>query len=493
VDGCQVTGTRLRHAISNDGTKAYWTYVPEASQHEHSQLLVRVNDSETLQLDKHQSGAGTASGNGVFWTASADGSVAYFTDTERLVAGANPATGAPDLYRYELGTENPLSDLTKGMVPGGVQGVVGASDDGSYVYFVAQAVLTGGVEENAAGQRAQAGKDNLYLYHEGAQTFIATLSSLDSGDWSAEPRLLSTRVSADGKHLAFVSVEAPELAGYDNTIATGEHCQYGLSVEGNATLFGSPQCSQAFLYDAAAGSGPGRLSCVSCNPSGSRPLGPTTVPGWTNGFEGPRFLSDNGSRFFFESFDSLLPADVNGKLDVYEFERPGEGSCSETNTNYDPVSSGCHFLVSSGKSSDESFLIDASENGNDVFFSTRQSLVGWDVNENYDVYDGRVDGGFAEPVTPEPSCKDEAGCLSTAMTAPSLLAPLTPAFSGPGNPKPILSKPVVSKHVTHQKKHAKKKHVKKKHVKKRRVKKRRVKERHKKKARNQASKGRARR
>jgi hypothetical protein len=483
-EGCKVTGSRLRHAISNDGAKAFWTYVPEESKHERSQLLVRVNGSETLQLDKHQSGAGTGSGNGVFWTASAEGSVAYFTDTERLVAGANPATGAPDLYRYELGTESPLSDLTKGTVPGGVQGVVGASDDGSYVYFVAQAVLGGGEEENATGQKAQAGKDNLYLYHEGVPTFIATLSSKDGGDWSANPRELTARISPDGKHLAFLSVEAPELVGYDNMIAEGEHCQYDLGVEGNATLADAPRCLQAFLYDVGTGSGPGRLSCVSCNPSGSRPLGPTIVPGWTNGFEGPRFLSDNGSRFFFESFDSLLPGDVNGELDVYEFERPGEGSCNETNPNYDTVSDGCHFLVSTGRSSAESFLIDASSDGSDVFFSTRQSVVGWDVNDNYDVYDRRVDGGFAEPATPAAPCADETGCLSSAMTPPSLLASSTPGFNGPGNPTPTtLSKPAANKHAKQKKHVAKKKHVKKKPVKKK----------HKKNGRNQASKGRARR
>ncbi len=490
IEGCQVTRTRLYHAISNDGRKAFWTYIPEASKYEHSQLLVRVNGNETLQLDKHQSGAGTGSGNGVFWTASADGSVAYFTDTEKLVAGANPASGAPDLYRYELGSPTPLSDLTKSLVPGGVQGVVGASDDGSYVYFVAQAVLSGGQEENAVGQKAQAGRDNLYLDHEGVVTFIATLSSVDQGDWTGEPRQLSARVSPDGRHLAFMSVEAPGLAGYDNTIATGEHCQYNLSPEGNVELEGTAQCSQAFLYDVpSAGAGPGALTCVSCNPSGSRPSGPTVVPGWSNGFEGPRFLSDNGARFFFESFDALLPADVNGKLDVYEFERSGEGSCSETNANYDPVSGGCHFLISSGKSSDESYLIDASADGRDVFFSTRQPLVGWDVNENYDVYDRRVDGGFAEPVAPTRPCGSEAECLSTAMTQPLIQTPSTPGFNGPGNPQPVPFKPSVGKHAPQKKKHVKQKHVKKKHVKKKRVKKKTRKQ----KGRGQSEKGRARR
>ena len=66
---------------------------------------------------------------------------------------------------------------------------------------------------------------------------------------------------------------------------------------------------------------------------------------------------------------------------------------------FDPTSGGCHFLLSDGKSEDESYLVDASANGRDVFFSTRQSLVGWDANDNYDVYDAREGGGFPEPGT----------------------------------------------------------------------------------------------
>ena len=39
-----------------------------------------------------------------------------------------------------------------------------------------------------------------------------------------------------------------------------------------------------------------------------------------------RYLSNNG-RLFFDSADSLVAADVNGKEDVYEFEPAGVGGC----------------------------------------------------------------------------------------------------------------------------------------------------------------------
>ena len=43
---------------------------------------------------------------------------------------------------------------------------------------------------------------------------------------------MRARVTPDGRHLAFLSIEAEKLAGYDNTIAAGEHCQYAPSEDG---------------------------------------------------------------------------------------------------------------------------------------------------------------------------------------------------------------------------------------------------------------------
>ena len=53
-------------------------------------------------------------------------------------------------------------------------GVVTASEDGSYVYFVAEGRLT--TQANSEQEEPVSGKPNLYLYHEGAVKFIATLA-----------------------------------------------------------------------------------------------------------------------------------------------------------------------------------------------------------------------------------------------------------------------------------------------------------------------------
>lgn len=422
-EGNCTTGTRIvSRVISDDGRRAFWTHFPKSGPR---RLLVRIDGEETVQLDAKAGGPGQ-SGGGVFQTASTDGSRAFFIADSKLTSGA--AEGS--LYRYDLeAASSPLTSLTptSGSEAAGVQGVVGASEDGSYVYFVATGVLSG-EEVSSIGQKAIAGKNNLYLWHEGEAgvRFVANLAAADFTDWELEPRRKSARVTPDGRHLAFTSTEAEALAGYDNGRASGAGCQVDEAAGDSNSL-----CPQAFIYVAETGD----LSCVSCNRAGSRPLGPSVLPGWSNPFEGPRYLSSDGSRLFFESFDALLPEDENEKRDVYEFERAGKGSCDDESVSFDAISSGCLYLISSAQSDDESYLLDASADGRDVFFATRQRLVGWDENDNYDVYDFREGGGFPEPPVLPPPCEGEA-CKPPPARPPAAGSPATPAFSGPGNAKP---------------------------------------------------------
>ena len=96
----------------------------------------------------------------------------------------------------------------------------------------------------------------------------------------------------------------------------------------------------------------------------------------------PRDLSADGSRVFFETEEALLAADSNSVMDVYEWEREGAGSCVRDG-------GGCLYLISSGVSSEPSYFAQASSSGGDVFFFTRQSLVGQDEDELVDLYDAR--------------------------------------------------------------------------------------------------------
>ena len=259
-----------------------------------------------------------------------------------------PSTRGADLYRYQAGGSG-LADLTpdKADVLGAeVQGVLGVSDDGKYVYFVANGVLASGAAPGSCN--GGAGTCNLYVWHEDPEThaesteFIARLDGKeDFGDWTIGPlglpRPKVARVSKDGRTVLFGSTRP--LGAYDN--------------EGKAELY------RYGIGDAAP-------TCISCNPTGAPPVGPATVGSIEPSFIGAsiqmnllsRNLSGDGNRIFFETPDALVAADTNGDegcpgwgsgkqashilscQDVYEWEAKGSGSCDSEAQN-----GGCLYLI----------------------------------------------------------------------------------------------------------------------------------------------------
>src|SRR5215203_1518134 len=129
-------------------------------------------------------------------------------------------------------------------------------------------------------------------------------------------------------------------------------------------------------------------------------------------------LSEDGRRVFFSSKEALVPQDTNGAYDAYQYD-------SE---------SGKIRLLSSGASSEDSYFLDAGTSGDDVFFATKEQLVGWDVDNAYDLYDARVGGGFAEPAAVPAICEGE-GCMGPAAVQPGGLKPPSASFRGRGNVK----------------------------------------------------------
>ena len=100
------------------------------------------------------------------------------------------------------------------------------------------------------------------------------------------------------------------------------------------------------------------------------------------------------------------------------------------------------------------FLADASASGNDVFFFTRQHLSSEDKDSFLDVYDAKVGGGLASQnqAAPPPPCEGEA-CKDGAKSGPENGSPVTPLFSGPGNPKAHHKKAKSRKHKHKSHKH----------------------------------------
>jgi hypothetical protein len=433
------------NGVSADGSRVFWTttgsptalYVRENDAQPPSPLVkgqcAVAGDACTVQIDAKQEGAEGESGGGVFWAASSDGSRVLFTDESRLTVGATAAPGEPDLYEYELNAEagkpGRLTDLT---VDGGgehanVLGVMGASEDARYAYFVALGRLTSAV--NAEGTKPVAGQPNLYMWHEGAIAFIATanveserLEAADSvvGDVLLSAGRRSAEVTPDGGSLVFRSTTS--LTGYANG--------------------GLPE---VFVYDRDAG----RLSCASCAPSGAPPVGGVYPYGYgayltvsEDSDFALRWISEDGARVFYVTGQPLVAQDVNGLQDVYEWERPASGaepnnSCTTSSLSYSNVNGGCVYLLSGGTSSDYSYFLDASANGDDVFFRSRAKLAPRSVNENMAVYDARVGGGFPETRV---ACTG-TGCQGVPPAAPIFATPASVTFNGVGNypPPPVQS------------------------------------------------------
>jgi hypothetical protein len=459
----------VRHAISNDGSRIVWQL-----QHGGQTRTLYLRDMarrETVQVDAAREVPEPPGGSDEarYWTANGEGSRVFFTSPKRLTTSSTEG-GQGDLYVFEVtsGAEEPLkgtlTDLTVDPHAGetaSVAGVIGASEDGSYVYFVANGAL---------GGAAVKGGNNLYMEHYeeatktwAAPTFIASLSSGDGNTWSIDTggsedlNIMTSRVSPNGRYLAFMSEAS--LTGYENRDASS----------------GVPD-QEVFLYDASSG----RLVCTSCDPTGARPLGVDvttgglfepfwdeaglwegrwvagSVPGWTprdllGALYQSRYLSDSG-RLFFNSSDALVPADVNGQVDVYEYEPAGEHACSPSSTSasvvYSASAGGCVGLISAGTSSQESAFLDASETGGDVFFLTTSQLSPQDYDQSYDIYDAH-ECTAAQPCAPpaplsRPPCTTGDACKAAPTPQPTLFgAPSSETFSGAGNvaPSPPAAKP----------------------------------------------------
>jgi hypothetical protein len=462
-------GWNTRQALSSNGSRVFWTSQTTGGMG--PLYMHEATAGRTVQVDMPAPGvAQPPASKALYELASVTGSKVFFRDDEPLTSDSKlPSTDSiepfeePDLYVYDTETQK-LTDLTadwNGSEPADVQDqVLGASEDGSIVYFVATGALANG---------AKPGEDNLYVVSETGSTwsaprFIAALSSGDGPTWQGTGESgPAAKVSPNGRFLAFMSDRS--LTGYENR-----------------DVVSGAQDEEVFLYDEASE----HLMCVSCNPTGARPSGifdeglvgnktllsdrsgiwgghwlAADIPTWDRvGAQArlpyqARYLTDAG-RMFFNSFDALVPQDTNGKADVYEYEPEHVGSCARL--------TGCVSLISSGTSSEESTFLDASgmgpggEEAEDVFFLTTSRLTTQDYDSGFDVYDAHVCSSAVPcvpvPVSP-PECTSGDSCKAAPSPQPAIFgAPASATFSGTGN-LPSPPPPVVT-----SKKHAKKKPVK---------------------------------
>jgi hypothetical protein len=387
-NGTGFAGTLLQPSVvSDDGRRIFFGHGGNGVT---TGVYVREDGVRTRELSLSQRTAtlGQSAQSTAFAGASSDGNVAVFTSPDQLT---DDATANGGVYAFDL-RSGVLKFVSSGATdPNGaqVEGVSLVSRDGSRIYFVAQSVLVPG--------KGVAGGNNLYEADANGVSFIANLGADDNQAWSfpANTSARTTRATPDGRYFVFQSYE--QITSVDN-----------------ATHL------EIYVYDAVTHA----LACVSCGSAGHAPAGDASIVSNPLPRAGSlitpqvgrnRVITDDGSHVYFQTTDGLVPEDVNGVADVYDYN----------------VAKGSVALLSSGIGGYESEIADNSPDGHDVFFFTRDSLVKRDIDGGgRDVYDARVGGGFADPpdVTP---CADDA-CQPIPGTPPSAAAPSTGARTSGG-------------------------------------------------------------
>jgi hypothetical protein len=404
-------GLQAERAISDDGQTIIYSASPECGA---THLYARLRAQTTVELSAsectRQADAGasppvpacsTASSPATYAHASRDGRRVFFTSDAQLTD--TDVDASTDLYEYDFTRPagHRLLQLSAGGVgdatPGAeaaVRGLVTSSEDGSRVYFVAQDVLT--TQANGHGDSATAGANNLYRWDAAGNrtTFVATMDPTD-GFWAYPFR---------------------------NSVVMGNDDQYLLlSSAARLTVDDTDTAVDLYRYDAASN----RLRRISTaqdgygNDGNDNAYGATVInPITTNAAQSTRLkraTSKDGSRIIFSTAQALVPQDVNGVSDPYEWH---DGRVDLISDGRDPLGA-------------DSPLISA--DGSAVIFRTSRKLVAADNDTATDVYVARLGDDF--PLAPAPSAPPCVGdaCQGQPTAQASPPAAATVAFAGAGN------------------------------------------------------------
>jgi hypothetical protein len=439
VPAASAHGTnRVGNEVSTDGSRAFFVSPDPASCAQNgghnacgtdpSELYVREDGERTLLVSRDprmpeaeglpaaapdgvlamrnstvqetQAAANEAKGSYVF--ASPDGSQAFFQSTDALTEAAEQAGSGsePKTYDFDVDTD------TLYYLPGVVGELLATDTDGSSLAFVRP-------EEGGAAAELELWSAGPEGPGDGGVTPIVQLSGEPS---SGEVEYVSdAQMSSDGSALAFVT--ATSLS----------------------SVFNSGGDEQVYRYDVPADT----LGCVSCAPAGVAPGGNAWMSVLragetfeklevTRGTVEDLAISSDGQRIFFDSPAPLVNEDSNTNSPE---ELVKETQAATQGRDVYEWENGVVYLISTGKSDRNSYLIGSSESGDDVFFSTAEGLVPEDTDGGYDIYDARVpELGESRPAAAAP-CEGSACEGPTSSPAPAT-SPLSATFTGLGNPLP---------------------------------------------------------
>jgi hypothetical protein len=385
---------------------------------------------------------------------SADGSHVYFLSPAALSgdqqnsrgqAAIPPAAGQGTLaagsaevsgVSLEAGAFAPGMEISGAGIPLGTT-VVGVDEAAGSLTVSQQATASGPVALSAFAE-------NLYLWDAGTEAihFIATPTQRDVYGEQAQT---ITGVAWDGLGLwTDYAARAPASGdtgpGADPSRSSADGRVLIFESRARLSAYDNAGHSEVYRYDAAAD----QLRCLSCTPTGVPPGGDALLQSPTATFllaEPPVSaigevinLSADGQRAFFQSPEPLVVSDTDGLQDVYEWEAPGKGSCTEAGPAFQPQSGGCIYLISGPHSAAKDYLYGMTRDGSDVVFESGDLLSFEDRDRTPSLYDARVEGGFPEPPPPPGECLGEA--CQPAAEVPNDPTPASSSYQGAGNPGP---------------------------------------------------------
>lgn len=365
--------------VSADGARIFFM-TPEGATRE-----IYMRQDATVTYDVSESECTSECGESAadeFLAATPTGAQVALMSKAKLTDGDEAGNGN-DLYLYAHGA-NPaasqnLTLLSKDSEPADgsgarVLGLLGMGEDGEAVYFVAASQLVEGAPTGTGPKayRWQAGEGVPSL------EYLGTLSTEDRSNWARYGVRGDTReVTADGARLLIhTAVRLNRGADHDSDV-------------------------DVYRWDEQDG-----WLCISCQIPAAPSAGGSTFEGLVTSLRGSfpvyrNAMSADGGRVFFATADPLVPGDPNERDDVYEWDE-----------------NGAIALISSGTDVHDVRLLGVGASGRDVFFTTYERLVGWDTDDNSDLYDARVGGGFPEPPPVVTACEGAEACHGGASRAP---------------------------------------------------------------------------
>ncbi len=425
-EGAQYHGDSGPYSLSADGSRVFFEAIPMSNCSEAKHLYMRVNGTETVDLGAYRFLAASETGGEVLLE-SVSGEV-----HEVLLYNTVTATAAK-LFT----THTTFSDGA---------GELHVSSVGVHLtalYFASRELLT-----PEAPQASEPAED-IYRYDIRGRSlrFVVQATPRNGAE-------LIQSVSPDGRY-AYLNTGA--VAGVPGGAAVPGGGKIGGSV---ATL---ESTVQVYRYDSTENV----IECVSCA-SSSDPE--PKLPAFLNGEDGLplingglpdyKVISTNGDFAFFTTPAALVPQDIDQEIpiepagagnnhqgygdaagttspssDVYEWRKDGVSGCTQLQ--------GCLALITSGRGGYLNLLLGTSSyvnahgetvEGGNVFIYTRSQLLPQDQDTSGDVYDARIDGGFAPPPPRPTEC--EADACSTPPGAPSDATPSSLTFTGSGNLPP---------------------------------------------------------